>query len=281
MKRIVAALAALALSLPILAAEWTTRRTEQLIAASPLFVPLNQVDRKIQAMLAESSSTAGAPGERLRPTDAERIAIALAASFKGERLREAAARELRRALAAEDEALALAWLEGPMGSRIARLESRSAHEGGAERYRSLAKSLLSTSAPHRRALFARIAAASNAAEANADMVINMVTAVVKGAELFMQPPDPGAAERMRKRLSWDRMQLVHAMREQAMMHAAYTYRELTDEELEAYIGFLESGPGLRYSNASAKAIDRAFTQASNDLGRLGGESFAKSGRPPI
>ena len=86
---------------------------------------------------------------------------------------------------------------------------------------------------------------------------------------------------MRRRLTYDRPQMVLALREQAMAGFAYTYRELPDGDLEDYIAFLESSAGTRYSLATRKALDRAFTQAALDVGRVGADAFSNGGKMPF
>lgn len=257
------------------------RRTEELMRLSSINAQLGQVNRKVQAKLIESAEASGAPGERIRPTDAEKVAIALAEAFQGDRLRITVLSELRGRLSAEDEEQALRWLHTGNGRRITAAEVRTIEAGGVERFPALAKSSLTTASSYRRALFNRIAMATSAGESGADMVINMMSAIVSGAAPFMTPPDSEAGTRMRRRLTYDRPQMVLALREQAMAGFAYTYRELPDGDLEDYIAFLESSAGTRYSLATRKALDRAFTQAALDVGRVGADAFSNGGKMPF
>jgi hypothetical protein len=52
---------------------------------------------------------------------------------------------------------------------------------------------------------------------------------------------------------------------------AHQYKSLEDEDLERFVNFVESPAGLKYSDATAAALEQAISHASLDFGRQFGE----------
>ena len=262
-----------ALMLAQLAIAADGRRTDELMRASGMHARLAEVQPEILKAIAERAD--------MRVEDRDRLAEILGAAFKPAKLQESATRELRRVLSAQDEDEALRFLGTDLGHRITRLQALAAADGGADRHPALAKSQWSTAPQHRRDLLGRLSAAVSYPEAAVDGYINMTTSIEYAAGLASKPTEAEKTvqayllTRVRNRLARLRPELVRVAGEASRFSLAYTYRDLSDEELDRVVAFAESPAGLRFSDASMKAMGHAFTVAQAETGTAIGEEWVR------
>jgi hypothetical protein len=263
------------------AADANGRRTDDLLHASGLWKQLGEIDPAIRMMLAESQEKARTDpaASRLGPEELKRLSAAMAASFEADSMRRIVSENLARRLSAEDERAALRWLDSNLGRRITRMEERAEEATAAPVRAKLGKELLEKAAPARRKQYERLAAAVNAGNAGADLMINMTSAMLYGVASTVGGVDAGTLRKVRAQIAARRPELVRGMREQALVGFAFAYRGLPDGDLDTYVEFVESPAGRRYSDACMKSLDEAFTRAALDMGeRIGAQLPAERRR---
>jgi hypothetical protein len=176
-----------------------------------------------------------------------------------------------RKLKAADLKRVLAWLDGPVGRRVtlaeegasgrmtqevmqAYLEGEKAKPPGAKRVR----------------LLADLAAALNAAEIGASFIEAMSLGIAVGMDAA-QPEEKRigvAGLRARLRAAMPPEKLRADMNAALPAMNGYTYREIGDADLAAYLKFNRSAVGKRYNQALTEALAEALVAASVRVGQL-------------
>ena len=166
----------------------------------------------------------------------------------------------------------LSWLKTPLGRKMTMLEI------GANSPEELKKievfgSEYEKIGEHRRKLLKRFEKAIHATEMNIEVVSTSLLEMLK----TMQSQIPGS-----KRMSSEQIHiLVEKIRSMprdqlmsnVMVSLAYTYRDLSDKELEAGTHFYESPAGKWFNDTSIRAITSAIGKASGEIGEKIGKSL--------
>ena len=266
--RLVTALLLWALVTAAVAAESGGSRAAELMRLSGIDAQLDRMQKDLVDPESQSLN--------FRPEDRVRVANIMRVTFAPEPLRASIRQDLARLLTPDVEEAALGWLRSDLGRKVRTLEARVENEGGLTlRHPALAKSILSTAPPERREMYRRLAAAIRYADANADMLFNIFAAVTHAASAASGRQLEHHFIRARAALSHRREEIVRTLNAQAMAALAYTYRDLSDDELLRYIAFAESPAGLRYHDACLRAVSNAFTAAATEMGKRIAEEFSK------
>ncbi len=254
-----------AASLGVLAQE---RRIDELMRKSGLWEQVGQIQAQVRRSAEENRAAEKARGNApLDDAQYERYTSAMQQAYAPERMRMLVKKGMAEALSIEDEREVLAWLSSDLGARITRLEEKSGELEEMTMARREGPAYLETVPPERMAMFAKLADAIRMGESGASMLINTTLAAAYGAALTLPGGDEGAVDALRERLESQRSQLAEVIGRQAVEMFAYIYRSLSDEALGRYVAFTETPAGRRYHLATTRALDRAFAQASLEIGR--------------
>jgi Domain of unknown function (DUF4124) len=165
-----------------------------------------------------------------------------------------------------------AWLWSPLGRKIVALEIATSEPGFEQKvaeYGTALKAKPPTN--HRIELIQRLDWATAATEISADLI----AAVARGVTIAVSAAGP-AEQRLRPGQIEDRVAQVRARASQRLRDAhttstLYAYRDLTDDELGAYVLFSASEAGRWYSAAMRKAtvsaLGRAVEQTATEMVR--------------
>jgi hypothetical protein len=233
---------------------------DRLLRRSGLDAQLATVPDEVRAVLLERTA---------RPTDPARVheLLAVAArAFAPARLRESVRRDLAR-LDRPTRAAALAFLSSASGARVTRAEIAAATGQQAAREERQGAELARALPPGRRLLLEQLERAADEAERRLELDRRLSAALVEGVrrarpELAMRTGADGPASRPAS------AELVEAYRRAAVADAAWTYRNVSDEDLQRYAGFLASPRGRDYQKAVAAAVLSAFEAAARRFGEL-------------
>ena len=165
-----------------------------------------------------------------------------------------------------------AWLRSPLARKIVALEIASSEPGTEQKVGAYAATLKTYPPTNRRVeLLQRLDWATAATEISADLVAAVsrgITMAVSAAGPVEQQLRPGQIE---DRVVQVRARAYGALREAHMASTLYTYRELEEEELAAYVLFSASEAGRWYNTAMRKAmvsaLGRAVEQTAAELVR--------------
>ncbi|HET9650649.1 MAG TPA: DUF2059 domain-containing protein [Usitatibacter sp.] len=262
-----------------LAAPPDPARIDELMHKSGLWTQVGAMQEQVRAGSSAARRQERSVGpQAMTEAEFEKLAAVTEAAFAPERARKATAAFLARELSAEEVDAMLAWLSSPLGERCIRAEEAVAGADPAALQRD-ARAVVEALSPQRRALLERFVAAVHSDEMAVNMMGNMANAVVYGAAAMTPGDDADEAIRLvKKKAEANRPRLIAFFREFMFAQAAWTYRELADEDLERYVTFNESPVGRRLNDAAGRAIDHVVVQAALEIGRSIGADAGRKAR---
>ena len=172
----------------------------------------------------------------------------------------------------------LSWLKTPVGRKMTMLEIEANSPEGLKKIEVFGGEYEKIG-EHRKKLLMRIEKAINVTEMNIEVVSMSLLEMLKA----MQSQIP-VSKRMSSEQIYALVDKIRSMpREQlmnnVMVSLAYTYRDLSDKELEAGIQFYESPAGKWFNVTSIKAITSAIGKASREIGEKIGKSLLAQNIP--
>ena len=188
-----------------------------------------------------------------------------------EKLRAVARRVLPTKMSAADAEAALEWLETPLGQRITALEiAASRPEGAAETVRFGAE-IWSSHSPARKSLLQSLAQSLDASRSYVNMALDHQATLLHALRSHTRSTIAAPSYRaVRREVEASRAQVEAAVLPLLRDGFAYTYRDLTDEELARYVEFAETPSARRYHAAGIAALSEALASSAHELGlRLG------------
>ena len=206
----------------------------------------------------------------------EEIAAITAAAERGFRIDvfetpalSALARNLDQGTVVKTEA----FLASDLGKRMVAADVASAAMGQENIDRVMSGEITASSTPKRDAVFDRIEKAARSTESTVDIFLSMGEAVAVGTAIGSGLDRAGIAERAKKSGDAGRADLEESMRVPMRRFLAYSYRDLSDEDLKHLLSFLESRAGARYVAAYNNAMGAGFDAMGKRTGERLGESL--------
>ena len=156
---------------------------------------------------------------------------------------------------------ALAWYDSPLGRRIIGQELAAlVAAGGPEAVADLEKNRPSS---RRLELIERLDTGGGASETTVDVTV----AIVRSLTVAFQPGLPAVAKLSRgeldKQIAQARNRTLEDMRRLCRVSMLLAYRDLTDDELDQYVRFVESASGQWYMNLMNSALLNAVGAAAD------------------
>ena len=165
----------------------------------------------------------------------------------------------------------LAFFGSELGQRILTLEveaRRTLTDEVAEEAAKLSFAEMQAASDPRVEMIYRLAELNDLVEANVVMTLNANLAFLKAAGQGGAAGE-GMDEEQMLSMIWVREEAVRADAEAWIYpYLTFSYASLRDEELEKYMAFSETRAAKRLNVAIAAAIERLFTQTSQELGAL-------------
>jgi uncharacterized protein DUF2059 len=198
------------------------------------------------------------------------LAGAARQSFAPAALRAEIVPALARKVTAEDMKRVLAWLDGPAGRRMTLAEERAGTMTQESVQAYLEREKARPSSAKRARLLADLIAATRAEETEASIIEAIALGIAVGMDAT-QPQEKriGVAalrERLRAAMPPDRLRA--SLKAALPVMYGYTYREIGDADLAAYVKFNGSPLGRRYNQAVTEALGEALTGASVRVGEI-------------
>jgi hypothetical protein len=173
----------------------------------------------------------------------------------------------------KDRMLALQqWLHSPLSQKITELEIHSSSsEGRAERVKFIKTFRYLSKPPQRLALIQRLDRATRSSTAAEDIAVATALSMMQAVNSVL-PLEKQVDPEVLKKFPAELRTRVHETIQQTMlMSFYYTYKGLSDEELEQYVRFYESELGTwasqRWTQAMTSALAAAAENASQKLAR--------------
>lgn len=170
----------------------------------------------------------------------------------------------------------LAWLETPLGRRITAMENETADVAAIAKIQAYGRELERRPLPARRAeLIRELDAATGASEVNVLTTEAGILAVALGMNAAQPVQQQLRPEVLRENVKAAVPQLRQQITDVVRMGMSYTYRRLSDQELESYLKFLKSPSGAAYSKAAVAGMTDAMLEASGRFVQVLPKAIAK------
>ncbi|HLC27298.1 MAG TPA: hypothetical protein VJM80_11060 [bacterium] len=161
---------------------------------------------------------------------------------------------------------AMNWLKSPVGRKMTALEVEAATQDSTEQMRSFNTDFRQLP-EGRRATIDRLANQLKAGDVLVNTVVITTTEMLKGIEVELPAARKISEEQMRAGVEAMRKQLQGRYQELARVSIAYTYRSLSETELEAGTRFYSTEAGQWLNRVGNEALVEAMGQAAREIGK--------------
>lgn len=149
----------------------------------------------------------------------------------------------------------LRWLETPLARKITREETDSSAPGKqADMLRYLADLQDNPPSQQRIELIQGVEQATHMAELTADILIEVMQGMLEATNAALPADRQGVPEEAYREIDGLRTTIESGLREEMVLESYYTYRNITDAELAAYIGFYETELGQTEIEKTGEAL---------------------------
>jgi len=149
----------------------------------------------------------------------------------------------------------LAWYETPVGRRVAAAEVRFYAADRRQEVEDYVAGLLDNRpSPTRVALLQRLDAATGATEGSLELFVAVNRSIVRVVEPMLPPEQRIGAGQLESQARQIRLQMQEAMRQVNVLTMLFLYQHVSDDDVRAYIEFMESDAGAWYGTAARRAI---------------------------
>ncbi len=261
MKRVAAFLIALFCAAAAASADERTEQIDRLLELSGL-------SRQLAEISTFASHQIQTYGSSLEPQAYRELESSIARAFDSSRLTAAAKQHY---LDHYDERRLRAWTEtlsSPLAKRMLALESQPGKDDDFDQ--AMAYARRHDDAPamqHRRDLLKRLDGASKASELALDSQMAVLRSVLIASNSTLTDNKRLNAKTLEDAVTQTRDQMESALLTVADATYLYTYREISDNDLEQYVGYYESDTGRWAMNLAQSAIKAALAEATTFVER--------------
>jgi hypothetical protein len=208
--------------------------------------------------------------ERQRHPVPKRLQLQIRQSFitalKPERLDQDIRRRLVGSLSQDTTIATLAWLRSDLGKKITVLEVST---GSSERSLELATFVLQLQlegpSPERLQLVRRVEEVVQGSELATESLETVALAVSAAVEAALAKDHQQGEEKIKTQLDSVRSNLNGMFQQARLLQVLFTYRTLTDEELNRYVEFLEAPTGREMTKVVNGALQGAAISAIQNM----------------
>lgn len=171
-------------------------------------------------------------------------------------------------LSTEDMMAVMAWLDSPLGRKITHMEEMASTP---EAYREMISSIpalkLASDYDERLDLVHEIDKSVKATELIVDRMMNMQVITVNSLSSAFPTMDLPSETEIRTNFKLNRQVISSAISREIALSILYTYRDISKEDLKAYIRFMETDHGKRYHQVIQEGTNRAYAHCGTLFSR--------------
>jgi hypothetical protein len=236
---------------------------EEILVKSGAIEQLAHVARTAQ-MSYDKAADEGGEGESQQPqAQRERIKKLIGEAFAPEKLKEAIGRELEAKLSQADLQAIVKWLDSPLIKKCTQLEIAAATPEASEEIEAYTVQLKGNPAsPSRMQLARRFDSVQRATKSTATVILGMQLASISALVAMLPHEKQVPFGELVKVAEKQRPALEVSMRPLVRAQILYTYRSLSNAELNRYIREMGTGPGKKFYAVSQTAYEKALIEAS-------------------
>lgn len=156
--------------------------------------------------------------------------------------------------------------DSPFGRRVTAIERQAMDPSLRPVMLSKGKELASSLGQKRAALLAGILDSAGGRESSVAMAMNITMAMLKGMKIGGLLPDSIDDKQLNNIIARQKTKIEAAVDLELPATMAFTYHPLSDQELDRYLGFLNSRTGRSVSRKVLPALDRVVSAATTAFG---------------
>jgi hypothetical protein len=163
---------------------------------------------------------------------------------------------------------ALTWLKSDLGKKITALEEAASTPQGYQAIQDFAQQLQRNPPEQKRLTLAQ---AMDEATHATEIAVNVIEAgelgIALGLDSLRSPDEQLGMEKLMEEIAQDRPNLTAGLRDLNIVGFLYTYKTLSEEELQRYLDFLKSEVGVKYQEATTAGLKEALFEAAAETAR--------------
>jgi len=240
---------------------------QTLMQKSGMKKQIEQMPQLLQAELDQQQAEAkGIPQEEFN-----RFSGIARSAFNPKMIHAAVQTYIKLNLSENDMKEVLEWLDSPLGTKITKMEENASTAEAYKEMQAIGAKLMNENKDSARMnKIIKLDKATGATQSTVNTVMNIQLAMMTAMSAAMEADKRPSFEDVQDLVKNIQPQIQAAMSQVVQMQFLYTYRELTDNEIDRYTQFAESKSGQRYHNVSIMAINEALVHAARNIGsRLG------------
>jgi hypothetical protein len=243
---------------------------------------LDQLAERIPMIVQQGLQQAFAQDENLKKLSAQtfqEIMDAAASAYESQKLMHIMLRSFAGKMDDAEIRSVIRWLDSPIGVKCTDLEKQSLT---AEAFRELSRFAQEIPKkpprPERLKLIGELDRATRATATSVEIFINSNLAIATAVALSLPPESSMLLSEFKKKLEAGRADIENALQEQTRLSLLYTYRSLSDSEIQEYIKMASSPAGSKFNAVGIEAFQRAMVAGGMDFGQAVANVF-ESGNP--
>jgi hypothetical protein len=201
-------------------------------------------------------------------------AKAVKSTFRAERVLEAVEKGLQK-LTVEERRGLIAYYDTPAGKRVRTLEEQSAvPEAQAQIVAFAQKFMADPKNGERVKLYQQIDQATNASAMATELAMKITYATTIGMVNAMQGQNANTVE-LEKNVEAQRPQMMQQMQQSMLLTSAYTYREMSVAEVNAYVKFLQAPTTKKFTTIVLKSLTEELALQARNFGTEIAKNFKR------
>lgn len=225
-------------------------------------IDVSGIRHSAQQVLPSMLASIDAPQPRITAQVRAGMRDAAAQAFQPDPIIERMRTRLSANLSARQIDDTLAWLDGDLGRRITTMENETSDPGSYASIQAYGRDLQQRPpSKQRSALIRDLDRATGSSDLAASILEGTALATALGVNASNPASQQLQGEALRKQVKAGLAQTRKEMDQMVMISLFYTYRTLSDQELESYLKFLSSPSGAAYCKSANAAMNDAILDA--------------------
>ena len=192
----------------------------------------------------------------------------IAESYAEENFRKIIIRLIEDRMSRDEMHKGIAWLNSPLGQKCTYLEGAASTPAAMAAMQIFVKRLNEYPAdPNRLKLIEELESATRATETAVEVVMNMQLALTTAVAASLPSEKQKQLRELQEEIEGLRSEIEAVIHQQVINGFLYTYRSLSDPELEKYIKYATSDAGAKYHAVVYAGIKKALVDGSTRFGK--------------
>jgi hypothetical protein len=246
---------------------------QELYVKSGLQKQIEQVPLVLQATLEQASQEDHAT--RTLPTNViSAIKASAQKAFAPAILKEAVVLAFKEKLAAQEIKEVLDWLDSPTGKKCTQSEEAASTPQAETDLRQYAAQMQNSPPTQQRVdLVRKLDSAMKVSENHVDLAINARVVVFMAIMAALPLEQQRSVDDISREVEKHRPQIEATVRSRLLIYLLYTYKDLTDAEIQQYIEFATSPVGSKYLSVGTTALTKALMGSGIRWGKSIGDAI--------